>query len=156
MKSINLKFFPVITVAFLLLVSSCHNSDSQGNNVSAVGGKIDSTATNTKTATTSDSATAKRNTNAANSETSHSWSLIITPNTTKNHLDSVAAMWKKENIDLTISKFKCDANGNLIEIKGLVTITTGNGSAKEEFKSENLSSIQIKVDDSPNVSVKGN
>ena len=65
-------------------------------------------------------------------------------------------MWKNENIDLNISTLKYDG-GNLVKIKGTVTINTKTGNhASGEFKSENPVSIRIKIDDSPNVIIKNN
>jgi hypothetical protein len=173
MQSINLRFGLAIVAAIALSgMYSCDRGTQIAKNSSA---DMDSTATgngnssvgvrNVSNNTTANSTGNMGDTNGGNgnatnssrSGTQHNWSLVITPNTTQSYLDSVTAKWKRENIDLSISKFKCDANGNLVKIKGSVVINTPAGNhASGEFKSENLASIQIKVDDSPNVSIKGN
>ena len=166
MKTISLKPFKTTLVILLFGASSCSNNSSQGttnsvaDSISIASRRTDS-AVNKKNLSHSsalaNSADSIANNTGNNSNSqSNNWSLIITPATTKNYLDSIAAIWKKENIDLNISKLKYDG-GTLVKIKGSVTINTKAGNhASGEFKSENLASIQIKVNDSPNVSIKGN
>jgi hypothetical protein len=164
MKSISLKSLRVATVAAVILaVFSCHSNSSQTANSNKNNDSITNknNLSNTITANSNSTNTSKRdsgnNNNATNSGIQHSWSLIITPSTTQSYLDSITNAWKKENIDLDISKLKYDANNNLVKIEGVVTINIQTGNhASGEFKSENLSSIKIKVDDSPNVSIKVN
>ncbi len=156
----------IIVSSAMILIASCHSNASRDANSYADSianarkndslARINATSNNIATGNVR-SAGDSGKMNNGNTANQHSWTLVITPGTSKNHLDSVSTQWKRENISLDFSKLKYDNSGNLIKIKGTVDITNKAGNhASGEFKSENLSSIQIKVDDSPNVSIKGN
>ena len=83
------------------------------------------------------------------------WVLVITPQSTKHMLDSVLMAWDKQNVDLKFSTLKYDASGKLVEVKGFVAIKANGTFADATFGSESLQSIEVKVDNSPGVSVKG-
>jgi hypothetical protein len=83
------------------------------------------------------------------------WVLVITPQSTKHTLDSVIMAWEKQNVDLQFSKLKYDASGKLVEIKGFVSIKANGTFANATFGSKSLESFEIKVNDGPGVSVKG-
>jgi hypothetical protein len=170
MKLIHLKSIQAAIILIVLGASSCNNNGSQEANSSSrdsvISRKSDSiskgnlsNSPNTSTGdtvNTGNSANGSIRTNSYNSGVNHKWSLVITPSTTKSYLDSIQAQWKRKNIDLNISTLKYDA-GNLVKIKGSVTINTKAGNhASGEFKSENPVAIKIKVDDSPNVIIKAN
>jgi hypothetical protein len=169
MKTISLSPIKATVIILLFGASSCSNNSSQGNttsvadSISTASRRSDSAINkrnlshNSTSANTADSvANNGGNNNQSNIDNKQSWSLTITQSTTKSYLDSIAAVWKNENIDLNISTLKYDGS-NLVKIKGSVTINTKAGShASGEFKSENPVSIRIKVDDSPNVIIKNN
>lgn len=83
------------------------------------------------------------------------WVLIISPRTTQQHLDSIKTAWGKDSIILEFSKLNYDDSGKLIKIKGTVSANMRGGNASAKFSSENLKSLEIKVDDRPSVSVNG-
>jgi hypothetical protein len=97
----------------------------------------------------------KPNRNFVESRGERTWVLIISPRSTQQHLDSVKTAWGKDSIDLEFSKLKYDDSGKLIKIKGTVTANIRGGNASAKFSSENLKSLEIKVNDRPSVSVKG-
>jgi|GEM_PF-1432801 len=92
--------------------------------------------------------------NLVESKAAHNWILVISPQTSKQHLDSVKTAWEKDNILLEFSNLKYDDSGKLVKIKGIVTNNTGGDHASANFSSENLKLLEIKVDDSPSISIK--
>jgi hypothetical protein len=75
----------------------------------------------------------------------HAWDLKITPESSKDHLDSVATAWKKDGIDLEFSKLEYNDKGKLVKIAAtLKTKSTGDGPGGS-FKSDDLKSEEIKV-----------
>jgi hypothetical protein len=93
---------------------------------------------------------------AAKSHLRH-WVLNITPDSKKTYLDSVAAAWKKDSIDLKFSVLKYDNNGKLVKFKGSVEIKRRNGEdhASGTFDNDEFKSVQVEVDDGPGVDIKG-
>jgi hypothetical protein len=85
--------------------------------------------------------------------TKRSWVLVITPQTKKQYIDSVATAWKADSINLKFSKLEYNDKGLLVKIKGSVDINGGLPSST--FGSDNLVSYEIKVEDRPELSVKG-
>jgi hypothetical protein len=81
------------------------------------------------------------------------WVLVLTPETTKHQLDSVASAWAKDNITLKFSQADYDNKGKLIKIKGSVDIQSGGHHASGTFGPDHFP-MEIKLDDRPSVSLK--
>jgi hypothetical protein len=83
------------------------------------------------------------------------WTYVITPQSSRQTMDSLVADWKKNNIDLRFSKLEYSKSGKLEKIQGSVYIKANGSPASAKFSSDNLQSIELKVDNGPGVSVKG-
>jgi cell division protein FtsW (lipid II flippase) len=57
-------------------------------------------------------------------KTYHSWNITIKPTTQRAYVDSITNAWKKDSIDLTVSKMEIGSGGILSKIKGNVCITS--------------------------------
>jgi len=85
----------------------------------------------------------------------HSWTLTITPTTQRAYVDSVASAWKKDSINLDVSKMEMGSGGILSKIKGSVSITVMGNVSKEQFDYKDVKYCKIKVDNTPHVSIEG-
>jgi hypothetical protein len=92
---------------------------------------------------------------SAGTDNHRTWTLVITPATTKHTLDSVASAWRQESINLKFDKLNYSSSGKLTQVKGSVYVKMNAGPASGTFESDNLRSIEIKIDDRPGVSIKG-
>jgi hypothetical protein len=84
--------------------------------------------------------------------TKRSWVLVITPQTKKQYIDSVTTAWKADSINLKFSKLEYNDKGILVKIKGSVDV---GGSPSGSFQSDNLVSYEIKIEDVPELNIKG-
>jgi hypothetical protein len=95
-------------------------------------------------------------TSATTSTSRRTWSLTITPQTKKHSLDSVKTAWAKDNVVLKFTKLEYSAKGSLMKVEGSVAIKANNSHASGTFTSDNVESVEIKLDDKPSVSIKSN
>ena len=87
-------------------------------------------------------------------KTYHSWTLTIKPTTQRAYVDSLANAWKKDSIDLNVSKMEIGSGGILSKIKGTVSITSMGNVANEKFDYDNVKYCKIKMDNSPHISIE--
>jgi|GEM_PF-5159220 len=83
----------------------------------------------------------------------HSWALTITSTTKRAYVDSIANVWKRDSINLDVSKMESGSGGVLSKIKGTVSITSMGSVANEKFDYDNVKYCKIKVDNSPHVTI---
>jgi hypothetical protein len=83
------------------------------------------------------------------------WNLVITPQTQKHSLDSVATAWRKDSIVLKFSKLEYSAEGRLMKIKGSVAIMGNEKKPSGTFSSDSLKTFNIHLDDSWSVCLSG-
>lgn len=80
--------------------------------------------------------------------TTNHWVIKITPQTTKAQLDSMTVALKNVNIYLTITKAEY-VSGKLTKLQGSINVNSEKGTPSGSFKSDNLSSYEITVDNNP-------
>ena len=98
-----------------------------------------------------------QNTKLINPVNQRTWTVLITPKTTKQYLDSITTTWKKDSIILKFSTLEYNTKGKLIKVKGSVEITSKGQHASGTFGPINkLESLEIKLNDGPSVFLKGN
>jgi hypothetical protein len=84
----------------------------------------------------------------------HSWTLTITSTTKRAYVDSIANLWKRDSIDLNVSKMETGSGGILSKIKGTVSITSMGNKANEKFDYTDVKYCKIKVDNSPHIAIQ--
>jgi len=83
------------------------------------------------------------------------WNLVITTKTTKRHLDSVSAAWKKDSIDLKFTKLQYK-KGKLMILSGSVNFMSKDKQPSAMFTQDSiyLHPLQIKLNDKPGVFIR--
>jgi len=82
------------------------------------------------------------------------WVFNITPQTTIHDIDSVTMAWKKDTIELKITKLEYSDNGKLLKVKGSMKVMP-KGTPSGTFSSDSLVNWKLEVDNKQGIILSG-